>query len=378
MSIILSSFVFIHEGSDFPGVLIAFPCIGAALVILGHGGRWASALSAAPMVWIGGLSYSLYLWHWPVFAFVRYGIGRYEMAPPLLVLTMLVITGLSYASLRFVETPFRERGWFVGMRFRKTFLLALGVFAPILFSQRVNSAVEMPLPVSQTRYADPLKICLGRVVDDCIRGAVASDSPPVLVLGDSHAAQLNLFFDRLGESKGKQFRVITASSCVTIPGFDVERLPDWAQSDCHASIDFARQFIPESPEIVIAAMWQYQLQSKEFIQALNRFLATSQAAGKRIKILWQVPMLTSDVQRLRRLERLGFEGRMRVHDEWRSANQHIAGIAAQYSNVQFLEFSGEDFFLSPPFYRGSLIYHDSHHLNELGALLYADLAKDWF
>lgn len=375
--LILYSFVTIHEESNFPGVLIAIPCVGAALVIAGHGGRWTSVLASAPMVWVGGLSYSLYLWHWPTFAFVRYCIERYQIMQSMLAV-LLVVVGLSYVSYRFVEGPFRGKGWFVGVHLRRSLLLLVAIAVPIIVSQRVNTAVELPLPVSHTRYADPSTICHGRIVRDCIRGSPLSNRSPVLVLGDSHAAQLNLFFDRLGEQTGKQFRVITASSCVTIPNFDVDRIADYSRSDCRSSIKFAQGFIPESSEIVVAAKWQSHLQSQEFVVSLKNFLSESQVAGKRVTLLWQVPMLTSDVQRLRRLEALGLRRGIKINDDWKAANQYLSEIAAEYPNVRFLEFSNDDLFLTPPFYRGNLIYHDGHHLNEVGAVEYANLAIDRF
>lgn len=376
--LILYSFMAIDEVSEFPGILIAYPCVGAALVIAGGGGRISSFLSCAPLVWIGGLSYSLYLWHWPVFALARYVTEQYAFAPSSLVALLLMAIGLSYASLHWIETPFRSRQWLAGTGKLRTMALALGVIATIMVSPRVNAAIDQPLPIAHMRYADPDTICHGRVVGDCMRGARASDDPPILVLGDSHAAQLNLFFDRIGELTGKSFRVISASSCVTIPGFDVDRLPDWARKDCRASIAYATRFISESSSIVIAAMWQYQLKSKEFVSALKEFLSQSQSAGKEVTLLWQVPMLDANIQRIRRFETLGLRSELRIHPEWAEANRIVSEIASQFSNVRFLEFSSDEMFKTPPFYRRELVYHDGHHLNERGAVTYADVAASRF
>ena len=378
LALILYSFIAIDEMSQFPGLLIAYPCVGAALVIAGRGGRVSLFLSSAPMVWIGGLSYSLYLWHWPVFAIVRYVNEQYEFAYPLLVVLLLVLTGVSYISQRWIETPFRNKQWFVGTRKLRTIALFLGISVSMMVSPRLNAAVEQPLPIAYMRYADPSMICHGRVVKDCVRGARVSDALPVLVLGDSHAAQLNLFFDHVGERTGKRFRVISASSCVTIPGFDVDRLPDYSRQDCRNSIEYAKRFLPESSEIIIAAMWQYQLQSKEFVAALNEFLSKTQSAGKRVTLLWQIPMLSSDVQRLRRFEALSLGRGIRIHEEWAGANKIVSEIGGQYANVRFIEFSGKGMFTTPPFYREELMYHDSHHLNEVGAVIYADMAATAF
>ena len=378
LAMILYGFLAINEGSTYPGWLIVFPCIGAALVISCTGGWISAILSARPLVWIGGLSYSLYIWHWPVLALTRYITEQYELNISLLLMATLLFTALAYISLRWVETPFRRsRGSF---RARKWQVIAFipAVAALVLLSPRINASVEQPLPTSHTRYADPTTICHGSVVGDCIRGLGKRTSPPTLVLGDSHAAQLNLFFDHVGAENGNDYRVISASSCVTIPGFDIERLPEWARERCARSIQYAEQFIPATSEIVIAAMWQYQLRSPKFVLALNDFLNKCRNNGKRVTLLWQVPMLSSNVQRLRRLETFGFPSNIRLHPDWEEANRRVAEIAAQHSNVTFVEFSSSQFFSNVPFYQGQLIYHDSHHLNEIGAAIYAKIAKDNF
>lgn len=377
--LIFSSFIFINESLNFPGVLIAFPCVGAALIIAGHGGRITSVLSSAPLTWVGGISYSLYLLHWPAFAFARYVTGAYTITPSLLAGLLITIFALAYVSLRWIETPFRNKNWLVGTGLVRTILLSFCILAPISSAKWVNAAVEDPLPIEYTRYADQSTICHGNTAGSCLRGgSKLSHESPVLVIGDSHAAQLNLFFDRVGEKTGKKYRVISASSCVTIPGFDVERIPDYAQNDCKNSVDFAKKFIADSDEVVLAAMWQYQLKSPKFILALKDFLLETKLADKKVTVLWQVPMLASNVQRLRRFDILGLHGEIKVNEEWQSANQRISEIVAEYPNVRFVELSEDEIFSNLPFYKGRLLYSDESHLNEVGSILYAEVAAIWF
>ena len=89
-------------------------------------------------------------------------------------------------------------------------------------------------------------------------------------------------------------------------------------------------------------------------------------------------MLSSDVQRLRRFEAFGLRSGIRIHEEWAGANKIVSEIGGQYANVRFIEFSGKGMFTTPPFYREELMYHDSHHLNEVGAVIYADMAATAF
>ena len=90
------------------------------------------------------------------------------------------------------------------------------------------------------------------------------------------------------------------------------------------------------------------------------------------------PKYRADIQCVRRLEVLGIKRVINIHQGWSESNMIISEIASQYSNVRFLEFSSEEMFKSPPFYRGGLIYHDGNHLNELGAAKYGDVASNKF
>ena len=83
------------------------------------------------------------------------------------------------------------------------------------------------LPIEYRRYADPETICHGKIIGACLKGDLTSDRE-VLVLGDSHATMLNHFFDYLGKELGFKARIITASSCLTISGFDYQKIAEWA------------------------------------------------------------------------------------------------------------------------------------------------------
>ncbi|WP_268843539.1 SGNH hydrolase domain-containing protein, partial [Vibrio anguillarum] len=91
-------------------------------------------------------------------------------------------------------------------------------------------------------------------------------------MGDSHAAMLNHFFDHIGKEIGFKARVITASSCVTIPGFDYNRIAEWAQQSCVAQIEQTKSYLENVELIFITASWNWHLRSEEFNRALRDFL----------------------------------------------------------------------------------------------------------
>lgn len=108
------------------------------------------------------------------------------------------------------------------------------------------------------------------------------------------------FLIKWGKKRGFKARNITASSCVTILKFDIERLPEWARKSCKDANEYASICIASSLTIIIAAMWQYQLQSQEIVNALKDFLSQMQLIIKKVLILWHVPMFDANIQRILR------------------------------------------------------------------------------
>lgn len=91
----------------FPGVAALIPCGGTLLLLLaGRDSPTGKLLSIAPLTFIGRISYSIYLWHWPLIVFVNYqNIGRLTVWENLGLAAISIVIG--YLSWRFVEMPFR-------------------------------------------------------------------------------------------------------------------------------------------------------------------------------------------------------------------------------------------------------------------------------
>jgi hypothetical protein len=104
------------ETTPFPGVAALMPCLGAGVLIwIGSAGGETvvgRVLRSRPFVGVGLISYSLYLWHWPMIVFQRVGQFIHTGAPPVTdkALVVLLTFGVAYLSWRFVERPFRRDG----------------------------------------------------------------------------------------------------------------------------------------------------------------------------------------------------------------------------------------------------------------------------
>ena len=110
LAAILVAVKFFNQGTPFPGPMALLPVLGAAAIIAaGAAGPTAvgRVLSLRPLVFIGRVSFSLYLWHWPLIVFAQTALFLEQTAAVRMLLVLLSF-GLAVLSWRFVETPFRR------------------------------------------------------------------------------------------------------------------------------------------------------------------------------------------------------------------------------------------------------------------------------
>lgn len=110
LAAVLAGGVLITATTPWPGYAALLPTLGtAAMVAAGctlPAGGVARLLSVRPAVWIGGMSYSLYLWHWPLLMAAQYRWGELSTGTGLLVVAASVVP--AWLSLRFLENPIRH------------------------------------------------------------------------------------------------------------------------------------------------------------------------------------------------------------------------------------------------------------------------------
>jgi peptidoglycan/LPS O-acetylase OafA/YrhL len=112
VALILFSIFYIDSKMAFPGNVAMLPVFGSFLVLLYGAQGWLAhrMLVNRPMVAVGLISYPLYLWHWPVLAFMHH-LALSTRSVPGVALFLALTFGLSILSNRFVETPIRQRRW---------------------------------------------------------------------------------------------------------------------------------------------------------------------------------------------------------------------------------------------------------------------------
>ncbi|MBE1236748.1 acyltransferase [Phaeovibrio sulfidiphilus] len=366
------SFFGLSEHDPFPGVAALLPCTGTALLLCTPSGFWNRALSAKGMVGIGALSYSLYLWHWPVLSVFRYVRMDYALPLPVLACALALTLLLSWLSYRFVEEPCRVLGNRRFFLILVPFLLVFGLFISESkdLSRRMFAA---PVPDISADGWSPLEIECDDTV--CRAGDRAATRNRILVLGDSHGEHLCGFLDEVGRSEGLVFNLSTSPGCHMIPSIGVRHVRASYQSKCSERMDRVAPYLDEADTVVLAARW---FNYPEISDDLEEFYTEMERRGKTVLVVSQVPEFLQSPVRFERFQRLGLVApdvepqRNPMADQ---ANETIRKTVDGHPNVAFLDLRQSPFFSTAPMWRGSLVYRDKHHINEWGSRHYGLLSR---
>lgn len=239
--ILLAVFLYSSD-TPFPGLYAAVPCLSTALVIHAHcsDGVPALLLNNRASIFVGRISYSLYLWHWPLIVFFRYMVGH-----DLTIMNSLQVVVLSFAlaylSWRFIEQPARYGVWLSS----RTVIFGLSgsaVLAAVTFGFTVQKLEGIPQRLPEEVYQlyaatydkSPFfsekcfansdgKGLAARDVGEgklCTIGASDKNKIQFLVWGDSHAAAIAPAIDAAARQRGTSGLFAGRASCPPLPEAD--------------------------------------------------------------------------------------------------------------------------------------------------------------
>jgi peptidoglycan/LPS O-acetylase OafA/YrhL len=222
-AIVLAS-TFYSTETPFPGLHAALPCAGAALLIAtGQAStRAARLLSLRPLQFMGLISYSLYLIHWPLFSLAQLYING-PLAMPHRIVMILVSIVLAYLSWKYVETPFRRPTFynktvFVRAAIAFSFLYSIGAFfqftngVPFRVDQRIL-AIENLRTWDYSQYCRTVDIPGVRDGDTCELGDTSRGSFDFIIWGDSHASHYVPAIDTLAKTQNLHGVLFSRPSC---------------------------------------------------------------------------------------------------------------------------------------------------------------------
>jgi peptidoglycan/LPS O-acetylase OafA/YrhL len=406
-----AGFLLIDDKAPFPGWLGWLPCGGAFFVIAAGPTAWLNRriLALRPMVWIGLISYPLYLWHWPLLSFAHI----LDTSVPSLV-TCVALCGLAFplawATYAFVEKPVRfgKGGGGKALVLLAMLLvvgaLGMGVYLLQGFPGRTFIGEKRPPVVREP--GDPRAGCDDRdklpaeLAGLCMVHLKAGARPRIVVWGDSHAEVWAVPLAELARARGFELIVLHHDACPPIEG--VWRPAGNASLTPCETPDIMRRIeddvVALKPDIVIlAARWSLYshgwirngrlLKANGFVtdvpvaaatletsrQALARQIPRSieklQAAGIRVVVVKNPPVLNWEVTNTRKslaevqVTAADHAARSRFTDD----------VFAKITDLAVFDPSADLCRDTCAVERqGRLLYFDDNHLSQPGAIAYVD------
>jgi peptidoglycan/LPS O-acetylase OafA/YrhL len=263
VSLIVAATVFIRPTSNFPGWWALLPTLGAALLIFAGKttsiNRW---LGHPALVYIGLISYPLYLWHWPILAYLR--ILRFSEPTALMKFGAICLAFiLAHLTYRFIERPIRfgTRGPFRPIAVSAA-LAVTGMFGLLIYAHHgIPSRFPANIQMLVRDFAGEARInrtdtCLVKTFSTIDAGNETNNKRRRIVLwGDSHAEHLVPGLCEL-ERRHHASRLVlhTLGGCPPIFSFNSEMVPNC--STTNQTVGHAIE--TEKPDtLILAANWDY-------------------------------------------------------------------------------------------------------------------------
>lgn len=393
---IAASLVLYDTETPFPGLSALVPVLGTAAII--HAGASGDSvmgrvLSLRPLTYLGLISYSLYLWHWPIIVLARYASGMEPLTHQLhwLFLVSLLMASLSY---HFVEQPFR-RGLTVTRRqlFAAATACTVGMTAwfavGLMQGGQPHRYKDAVLQLDAARTPEiPFKDCSDRPVEKACQIGNSDSSPSVFVWGDSHVLAWAPALDEVLAQRDVSATLATHSACPPLLGVSSK-----SRAACQRQNLDVESYLKANPAVrtvVLSAYWSTYFReggplaieeagtSKDGIlaaaTALDTTISRLLSQGLNVVVIGPVPVYDQSVPLVLALERATGNRWLTVSatEQWSKHRTffEIARSVKWEGSNSFRLLDPIEWFCTPTCALGKDVvswYRDSHHLNVAGA-----------
>jgi peptidoglycan/LPS O-acetylase OafA/YrhL len=337
--------------TKFPGYAALLPVLGAASIVwagIGQSGAVSRVLSHPLPVLIGKISYSFYLWHFPLLAFAAYAVtGGPGLAARLALVVLSMIAALM--TWRFIELPIRQGRGVFGNRSAVFGISAAALIAFSGFGLAAHLTKGFPARIgdkgldilaSASDFDSDRARCLITTATVDIRQqlsckfGLADAAEQVVLWGDSHAESLRPALDDSAKRLGRAGVFLGASGCIPEIGFDRQT------PGCSAVNDAIIRFLVSTPSIttvVLAGRWGLWAEGTPYKNeggtrinltdtagvfvdnhravstGLERAVAELAKSGKEVWLIGPIPEVGYDVPRALYLDWLGVPRKIDIH-----------------------------------------------------------------
>jgi peptidoglycan/LPS O-acetylase OafA/YrhL len=373
----------------FPGVAALLPCVSTVLIIYANSARltWVGkVLATKPVVFCGLLSYSLYLWHWPLLSLLRHLNCGATPSTSRRIIALVAAFVLSLLSYRYIELPVRKKKVFAETK--NLLLAAFGVVSLLLacslcviYSDGMPTRLD-PRAIAFASAKDSKgfihEMSASHVLDGEVpHFGVADGRHRCLVWGDSHAMALVPGID--AACKTHRMQGFQATHSATAPVLDFYLTYNWGLNEraptfARAVVDFAKA--RQVDVVILAAVWTSYDKSPRFEESLSKTVHEFVDAGINVAIVRDVAVQKGDVPKMLSVAvRLGGDlGKIGTSlDEHLARNRLGNGIIDRMSGHGVSVLDPVSFFVDDSnIWRAELegvsMYRDRHHLSIEGSL----------
>lgn len=400
MTLILGAGFIINEKTRFPGWVALIPDLGAAFcIIAGYiypRNIISRLLSTKFLVGIGLISYSLYLWHWPVLAFYKYLTPSPHMDLITAMLLGLTILAISVITYFLIEKPIKN----AQVHFPKLFLkyqvvplILLGLPAYYViqsFGYQQRLSKEVVFLSNKYCFSNMNYKNMDSTDKDCIIGDINAQPTKVLLFGDSYAAQFASFFDVLGKKYNFSVKLVTTSMCFplldtqdSLPSAD----PTVQQPEkCHRQIKYLDKTIGKYDVVILGGSWRSYLnthhqvnnQDFDFNTQLKNTLSLLSSQNKKIIIISAIPVVVEgEFSSFIRRYNLNLKASIKDHhfrfDDGPMYTELLKKIINDDPNIYYFDTNQALFSKIPtlPFLGKNLLYYNEGHISENGSEILA-------
>ncbi|WP_139017344.1 acyltransferase family protein [Bradyrhizobium sp. STM 3809] len=299
---ILISFGIYQPGFSHPGWFTLLPVVGAAVLIAGRGSLIHRLLVTPPMVFLGLISYPLYLWHFPLMAYAR--IHFVDSVPVGYMLAILLVSGLlAWLTYAAVERPLRFGNRNVrlkvgGLATAMIALALVGVAADLTHGLPIRIPAKIrPFMLTNEDSLAAMRSgkCLllpdqgpEQFAPECTGNG---DRPLVVIWGDSYAAALSPGLRHFAPARNFDLAQFTASACPPLIDYVNPERP-FCKS---INDDVLRRLSTLQPDVVIFhSTWSYHRQVDDFRRDLRRSVALVKPLTKKIVVIGPVASWLGD------------------------------------------------------------------------------------
>lgn len=387
-SLIAFSLIYLDNETVFPGVNALYPCLGTAILIWCGYNRNAlsvKVLSYKYLVFVGLISYSLYLWHWPVIAYLNYLDINVGSIAGLGILSFSVCA--AWLSWKYVEVPFRKSGSprQLGSIVIKRFAIPAAGLAVLSaasahfsgFPDRYSSEV---LSLEKVAWTKPDVLRANCHVPTALyrtepnrhcRLGVNKDSSDGILIGDSYANHFSGMVDVIAKSDGITITDYTMNGCPPIWDYEAHKLAAYA-AKCKARNKYSYNHIGKVKYkvVILSANWPPPQEVGELVKRSVGLIVNSGA--KVIIILENAPIERAESCPIRKLM-YGLSKECDVRET--NHAEYWKDVKNTYPHVLFVDPNDvicKNGVCSPVVDR-TLLYRDSGHLNDIGSRLVGKL-----